>query len=153
NDKLRGFYRSRFKDAAGEWRWLAATQFEATDARRAFPCFDEPAFKAVFSTTLVLAPGLKAVSNTAIAGVKPLETGGREVRFADTIPMSTYLVAFVVGPLEASEQGWVGTTPLRVWSVPGKGALTEFGQEIAVFSLGYFEDYYGCKYPGDKLDL
>src|SRR5262249_41518913 len=82
------------------------------------------------------------------------EAGGRVVRFADTIPMSTYLVSFVVGPLEASEPDWVGTTPLRVWSVPGKGPqLTKFGQEIGVFSLRYFEDYYGCKYPGDKLDL
>src|SRR5262249_18895599 len=70
-----------------------------------------------------------------------------------TIPMSTYLVAFLVGPLEGSEPVYVGTTPLRVWSVPGKGRLTGFAREVAAFSLGFFEDYYGCKYPGDKLDL
>ena len=57
NDKLRGFYRSRYKGPDGEWRWLAATQFEATDARRCFPCWDEPAFKAVFASTLVDRPG------------------------------------------------------------------------------------------------
>src|SRR4029077_1158043 len=65
NDKLHGFYRSTYKDAAGAAHTLAATQFEATDARRAFPCWDEPAFKAVFASTLVIDPALTAVSNTA----------------------------------------------------------------------------------------
>jgi puromycin-sensitive aminopeptidase len=152
NDRLRGFYRSKCKDASGEWRWLAATQFEATDARRCFPCWDEPGFKAVFSSTLVVPAGLAAVSNSAIASERS-EGGKRVVRFADTIPMSTYLVAFLVGPLGASEPVYVGTTPLRVWSIPGKGHLTRFAREVAAFSLGYFEEYYGCKYPGDKLDL
>src|SRR5262249_38492160 len=67
NDTLRGFYRSSYEDARGATKVLAATQFEATDARRAFPCWDEPAFKAVFATTLVIDPALLAVSNTAIA--------------------------------------------------------------------------------------
>jgi puromycin-sensitive aminopeptidase len=152
NDKLCGFYRSRYKDSAGQWRPLAATQFEATDARRAFPCWDEPAFKAVFATTLVIDPSLQAVSNTAV--VEDTREGGkRRVRFADTIPMSTYLVAFVVGELECPEPAWVGQTPLRVWCVPGKAHLTKFGQEIGAFSLRYFEEYYGRPYPGDKLDL
>ncbi len=152
NDKLRGFYRSRYKGPDGDWHALAATQFEATDARRAFPCWDEPAFKAVFSSTLVVPPGLVALSNTAIAEEKT-ENGLRVVRFADTIPMSTYLVAFVVGDLEASEAVMVGKTPLRVWGVPGKVGLAGFGQQIAAFSLRYFEEYYGREYPGDKLDL
>src|SRR5262245_58699231 len=68
NDKLRGFYRSSYKDSSGEMRLMAATQFEATDARRAFPCWDEPEFKAVFAVTLVIDPKLTAVSNTAIKG-------------------------------------------------------------------------------------
>jgi puromycin-sensitive aminopeptidase len=152
NDKLRGFYRSRFHDAGGTARTLAATQFEATDARRAFPCWDEPAFKAIFSTTLVIEPGLQAVSNTTPA-VERLEGGKRVVRFADTIPMSTYLVAFVVGELEATEPTLVGETPLRVWCVPGKRRLAAFGQEIGAASLAFFERYYGRQYPGDKLDL
>jgi puromycin-sensitive aminopeptidase len=152
NDKLRGFYRSRYKDARGQWRYLAATQFEATDARRAFPCWDEPSFKAVFSSTLVVPPGLVALSNTAVAETRD-EGGKRIVRFADTIPMSTYLVAFIVGELEASGPTPVGRTPLRVWCVPGKKHLAGFGQEVGAFSLGFLEDYYGRKYPGDKLDL
>lgn len=152
NDKLRGFYRSKYKDASGAERYLAATQFEATDARRAFPCWDEPAFKAVFATTLVIDPALTAVSNSAILS-QFVEGGKKVVRFADTIPMSTYLVAFVVGELEATEAVLVGKTPLRVWSVPGKGKLTGFAREIGAFSLQFFEMYYDYRYPGDKLDL
>ncbi len=152
NDKLRGFYRSSYKDQAGTVRWLAATQFEATDARRAFPCWDEPDFKAVFATTLVIDPALTAVSNTRVLSER--QDGGKKVvRFADTIRMSTYLVAFVVGELEATEAVMVGNVPLRVWSVPGKGHLARFAQEIGAFSLHFFEEYYGLPYPGDKLDL
>ncbi|HXG09117.1 MAG TPA: M1 family metallopeptidase [Gemmataceae bacterium] len=152
NDKLRGFYRSKYKDASGATRFLAATQFEATDARRAFPCWDEPAFKAVFATTLEIDPALTAVSNTAVVS-EEIKNGKKVVRFADTIPMSTYLVAFVVGELEATEPTMVGRTPLRVWCVPGKRRLASFGQEVGAFSLRYFEEYYGRPYPGDKLDL
>ena len=152
NDKLRGFYRSVYKDPGGVTRTMAATQFEATDARRAFPCWDEPAFKAVFSVTLAIDPALTAVSNTRVLS-QTREGGRKVVRFADTIIMSTYLVAFVVGELEHTEPSRVGDTPLSVWCVPGKRRLAAFGQEIAVASLRYFEDYYGLPYPGDKLDL
>jgi puromycin-sensitive aminopeptidase len=152
NDKLRGFYRSTYKDTSGVARTIAATQFEATDARRAFPCWDEPDFKAVFASTLVIHPSLTAVSNTAIAS-ENIENGKKVVRFADTITMSTYLVAYVIGELEATPAVMVGKTPLRIWSVPGKGRLATFGQAIGAASLGFFEDYYGLPYPGDKLDL
>jgi puromycin-sensitive aminopeptidase len=152
NDKLRGLYRSTYKDAAGKERTLAATQFEATDARRAFPCWDEPALKAVFSTILVVDPGLQAISNTSVVE-EQIEGGKKVVRFADSMPMSTYLVAFVIGDLEATEPTMVGEVPLRVWCVPGKKHLAAFGQSIGAFSLGWFERYYGRTYPGDKLDL
>ncbi len=153
NDKLHGFYRSTYKDATGQPHTLAATQFEATDARRAFPCWDEPAFKAVFASTLVIDPALVALSNTAVKKEEKSEKGRKVVRFADTIPMSTYLVAFVVGELEATEAVTVGRTPLRVWCTPGKKRLASFGQAIGAFSLKLYEDYYGQPYPGDKLDL
>ena len=152
NDKLRGFYRSVYKDPSGVSRTMAATQFEATDARRAFPCWDEPAFKAVFSVTLSMDPALIAVSNTRI--LNETREGARKiVRFADSITMSTYLVAFVVGELEATDAISVGRTPVKIWCVPGKRRLAAFGHEIAVDSLRYFEEYYGLPYPGDKLDL
>ncbi len=152
NDKLRGFYRSTYKDQGGATRTLAATQFEATDARRAFPCWDEPDFKAVFACTLVIDPALTAVSNTRVTGEQV--AGGRKiVTFAETIRMSTYLVAFVVGELEATDPVRVGRTPLRVWCVPAKRRLAGFGLEAAAASLQFFESYYGAPYPGDKLDL
>ena len=152
NDKLRGFYRSSYKDPSGEPRLMAATQFEATDARRAFPSWDEPAFKAVFAVTLVIDPKLTAVSNTSIVSERA-ERGRKVVTFADTMKMSTYLVAFVVGELEATDAVLVGRTPVRVWCVPGKRHLAAFGHEIGVASLRFFEDYYGLPYPSDKLDL
>ena len=152
NDKLRGFYRSTYKDASGATQTMAATQFEATDARRAFPCWDEPDFKAVFATTLAVDSTLTAVSNTSVVSTS-IENGKKVLRFADSIQMSTYLVAFIVGQLVATEPRFVGRTPLRLWTVPGKEPLTPFGQDIAEASLAFFEDYYGVPYPGDKLDL
>ncbi len=152
NDQLRGFYRSTYKDASGITQTLAATQFEATDARRAFPCWDEPDFKAIFATTLVIDPHLTAVSNTGVVS-ELIEHNKKVVRFADSIIMSTYLVAFIVGQIEATKPVYVGKTPLRLWTIPGKQPLTPFGQEIAAASLKFFEDYYGVAYPGDKLDL
>lgn len=152
NDKLRGFYRSTYKDEHGVTHSLAATQFEATDARRAFPCWDEPDFKAVFATTLVVDLMLTAVSNGAIAA-ETLAGGKKVVHFADTMKMSTYLVAFIVGRIEPTEPVMIGKTPLRLWAIPGKGHLARFGQDIAAASLSFFESYYGIPYPGDKLDL
>src|ERR671918_756261 len=154
NDKLHGFYRSTYKDPNGQEKILASTQFESTDARRAFPCWDEPAFKAVFQVTLVVDEGLTAISNARILRENPLPvTRKREVVFADSIKMSTYLVAFVVGEFEATEPVMVGSAPLRVWSVPGKRHLANFAQEIGSFSLSHFSRYYDVVYPGDKLDL
>jgi puromycin-sensitive aminopeptidase len=153
NEQLHGFYRSTWKDADGHPHTLAATQFEAVDARRAFPCWDEPAAKAVFAVTLVVPEGYAAISNTRILRETPAGPGRRAVTFADTIRMSTYLVAFFVGELEASDPVMVGPTPIRVWSVPGKRALSGFALEAAAFCLRFFEEYYGIPYPGDKLDL
>jgi len=149
---LRGLYRSTYKTPEGVTESLATTQFEATDARAAFPCWDEPNFKAVFASTLVVDEKLTAISNTAITGEKKVG-GKKEVTFADTIPMSTYLVAYIVGKLEATAPVNVGKTPIRIWSVGGKAELSDFGRDIAAFSLDFFEKYYGRPYPGDKLDL
>ncbi len=153
NDKLHGFYRSQYKDPAGQTHTIATTQFEATDARRAIPCWDEPAAKATFRLTLVIDQNLAAISNTAIESEKLVGNGKKEVTFRQTIRMSTYLLAFVVGEFKSTDPMDANGTPLRVWYVPGKEALTHYGQEIGVFSLNFFANYYGIKYPGDKLDL
>jgi puromycin-sensitive aminopeptidase len=155
NDKLRGFYRSTFTDADGVEQVIATTQFEATDARRAFPCWDEPAHKASFAITLVVDPELFAVSNASEVSRTPstAHPGLDEVRFAETMVMSTYLVAFIVGPLEATAPVDVDGTPLRVVYPKGKGHLTDYALEVGAACLRHFADYYGIAYPGDKLDL
>ncbi len=155
NDQLVGFYLSRFTDTDGIERRLATTQFEATHARKAFPCWDEPAHKAVFDIEIVAAPDLEAISNSAVIGTEPLPDGRVLHRFASTVRMSTYLVAFVVGPLEYSESVDVDGIPLRVVHVPGKGKsdLTAFALESGAFALRYFAEYFGLPYPGDKCDL
>ena len=153
NDKLRGFYRSSFVDEHGNERVIATTQFEATDARRAFPCWDEPDCKAVFGITLVVDEALVAVSNSAVLADEPADHGRRRVRFADTMPLSTYLVAFIVGPLEATEPVIVDGIPVRVLCPPGKLHLAPFGLEVAEFSLRYLSDYFDLPYPGDSIDL
>ncbi len=153
NDKLRGFYRSRFTDQAGVERVIATTQFEATDARRAFPCWDEPDCKAIFAITMVFDGSLTAVSNATPVSDEALGEGQRRVRFADTMPMSTYLVAFIVGPLEATPPVDVAGTPTRLLYPEGKGHLTAFGAEVADFSLRYLADYFDVPYPGDSMDL
>ncbi len=153
NDLLVGFYRSTFVDPDGVTRTIATTQMEATDARRAFPCFDEPAKKATFEISLVVPSGLAAYSNSPVTSVTELDGGRHFVRFAPTMIMSTYLVAFVVGPFEATDPVDVGGVPVRVVYPPGKAALAPFALEIAAFSLRYFTDYFGIPYPGDKVDL
>lgn len=153
NDRMRGFYRSTYRDAEGVERTIATTQFESTDARRAFPCFDEPDLKAVFGVTLVVPEGLLAISNEREVSREPTGDGRVRIRFADTIPMSTYLVAFVVGPLEATDPVDVDGVPLRVIHAPGKGHLTAFALEVGAFALRFFADYYGIPYPGSKLDM
>jgi len=153
NDQLHGFYRSTFTDSEGAPHVLAATQFEATDARRAFPCFDEPDKKAVFAITLDIAARLSAVSNTALVESTDLGNGMKRLRFADTMKMSTYLVAFVVGLLEGSEPVDVDGIPLRVVHVPGKGSLVSYALEAGAHALRFFTEWFGIPYPGGKLDL
>ncbi len=153
NDKLRGFYRSTFTDDDGAERVIATTQMQATDCRRAFPCWDEPELKATFGVTLVVDDDLLAISNGPEVRREPLAGARVRITYADTMPMSTYLVAFVVGPLTATEPIDVNGTPLRVVHVPGKGHLTQFGLDIGAFALRWFERYYGIAYPSDKVDL
>jgi aminopeptidase N len=153
HDDLVGFYRSIYTDDAGTEHTVAATQFEATHARRAFPCFDEPDFKAVFGTTLVVPEHLLALSNTTEIKRETVGDGTARVTFADSMPMSTYLVAFVVGPLDLTPAVEVEGIPLRVAHVPGKAHLTAWAVEVASFAVAHFNNYYGIAYPGDKLDL
>ena len=152
NDRLRGFYRSQYKASDGQTRFLATTQFEATDARRAFPCWDEPALKANFKASLVVPSDLVAVSNMPVSSETDEGDGLKRVTFAETPPMSTYLLAFVVGDLRHVEEKAAGGTSIRVWTTAGNEERGRFALDVSVKLLGYFNDYFGIPYPLDKLD-
>jgi puromycin-sensitive aminopeptidase len=153
NDRMQGFYRSTYETQDGERRTIGSTQFESTDARRAFPCWDEPDLKAVFAVTLVVKDGLLAISNGPEIERTDADDGRVRVRFADTMPMSTYLAAFVVGPLAATDPVDVDGVPLRVVAQPDRIHLTSYALEVGAFCLRFFSDYYGIPYPDRKVDL
>ncbi len=152
NDRLHGFYRSHYGGPDGVQRALATTQFEATDARRAFPCWDEPAIKARFEVTLVVPSHLTAISNTTAVGETAAGPGAKRVRFAETPPMSTYLLAFLVGEFESVQARSSSGTTVRVWATPGKAAQGRFALETSVRLLDYYNEYFGIPYPLEKLD-
>jgi puromycin-sensitive aminopeptidase len=152
NDKLRGFYRSQYTTAQGETKYLATTQFEATDARQAFPCWDEPARKAKFEATLVVPENMVAISNTPIITSAPAGPGLKSVTFAETPVMSTYLLAFVIGDLTHIEKEAASGTRVGVWTTQGKEEQGRFALDTSVKLLSFFNDYFGIPYPLEKLD-
>ena len=153
NDKLRGFYRSQYTNPEGETAYLATTQFEATDARRALPCWDEPAVKATFQVTLNIPAEMEAVSNTPIIEDKTGPTDGtRTVVFDQTPVMSTYLLAFVIGDLSHVEKEAADGTVVGVWTTRGKERQGDFALDTSVKLLSFFNDYFGIRYPLPKLD-
>jgi aminopeptidase N len=148
NGKLRGFYLSK-----ANGRKYAVTQFESTDARRAFPCFDEPAMKATFDVTLVIDQGDTAISNGRIVADTPGPGEGKHtLRFSTTPKMSTYLVAMCVGDFKWVEGSADGIL-IRVITTPGKEQLGMFALEAARQTLMFYNRYYGIRYPFGKLDV
>ncbi|MGH9373941.1 MAG: M1 family metallopeptidase [Vicinamibacterales bacterium] len=148
NDDLRGLYLSRANN-----RRYAVTQLEATDARRMFPSFDEPAFKATFALTAIIDAKDRAISNGAIVSDTPGPTPGRHtVTFETTPKMSTYLVALTVGDFECNE-GSADGIPVRICATPDKKHLTTFALEAAIQQVEFFNKYYSIKYPFKKLDV
>ncbi len=157
NDRLVGFYRSEYQaqnpeTGESETRYLATTQFEATDARRAFPCWDEPAQKAVFDVTLVFDDAFQSVSNTPAVEETAPGPGLKSVRFAETPVMSTYLLAFVIGDLVSVEADAADGTRVGIWTTRGKENQAGFALDTSVKLLGYFNDYFNIPYPLPKLD-
>src|SRR5437763_7958509 len=148
NSEMRGLYLG--KDDQG--RKYAATQFEATDARRAYPSFDEPDYKATFDITAVADKGQVAVSNYKIVSDTPGPGDKHTVKFATTAKMSSYLAALVVGNFEYVE-GSVDGIPIRVYSTPGKKEMGKFALDAAEYIVRYYNNYFGIKYPYGKLDL
>ncbi len=152
NDKMRGFYKSKYQ-INGEDRHLATTQFESTDARRAFPCFDEPSQKAIFDVTLMIPSHTIAISNTVESDIKEHESGYKIVEFAPTPKMSTYLLAFIVGEFEYIEGKTKDGVLVRVFTTPGKKDQAKFALDVAIKCLDFYEDYFGINYPLPVLDM
>ncbi len=150
---LKGFYRSKFLTKDEEEKWIATTQFEPTSARNAFPCWDEPEYKAVFSITIVADKKYLRVSNEKVLSEKEVEDNKIETTFVDSMKMSTYLVAFVIGELEVTEIGEAGNTKVRIVHRPGFSDQTNYAGTAGIELLNFFEDYYKIPYPGSKLDL
>ncbi len=148
NDKLRGFY---LANANG--RRYAVTQFEASDARRAFPCFDEPAMKATFSVSLIVNRGDTAISNGTVLRDTPGPGEGKHTLvFSTSARMSSYLVAMAVGDFECVE-GEEDGIPIRVCATPDKKEQGRFALEAAEHLLHYYNRYFEIKYPFGKLDI
>ncbi len=152
NDKMRGFYRSKYIVAEKEYH-MATTQFEATDARRAFPCFDEPAQKAIFHVSLIIPKGKTAISNTLPISVLEHEAGFEIVKFSPTPKMSTYLLAFIIGDLEYIESKSRKGVLVRVFTTPGKKHQAKFALDCAVKTLEFYEEYFNIAYPLPVLDM
>ncbi len=147
-EALRGLYRS----TRGDERY-AATQFEAADARRAFPCFDEPEFKARFAVELVHPSGLMAVGNMPIASQETVGGGRTRTAFEETPPISSYLVAFTVGPYEATSVATTRTGyPVRVVVPPGLATRSEYARDAHVGAVQWLETYTAIPYQYRKLD-
>jgi len=148
NSEMRGLYLG--KDDQG--RKYASTQFEATDARRAFPSFDEPDYKATFDITAVADKGMTAISNQKVISDEPGPGDKHTVKFATTAKMSSYLAALVIGNFEYLE-GEADGIPIRVYATTGKKEMGKFALESAEHILSYYDKYFGIKYPYGKLDL
>ena len=148
NDQLRGLYLSKANN-----RRYAVTQLEATDARRMFPSFDEPSFKATFTLSATIDDGDHAISNGAVVSDTP-GPGARKhtVTFETTPTMSTYLVALVVGDF-VCESGEADGIPIRICATPDKKGQTGLALEAASEILLYYDRYYAVKYPFKKLDV
>lgn len=152
NDKLAGFYRSEYKHD-GKTKIVATTQMEATDCRRAFPCFDEPSLKATFDITLVSEKNLVALSNMDVKS--ETEEGDKKITVFNTTPiMSTYLVAFVVGDLVYLENNDF-RIPVRVYVTPDLASLNnaQFSIDVAAKCLKFYEDVFKVPYPLPKMDF
>ncbi len=148
NDDLRGLYLSKANN-----RRYAVTQLEATDARRMFPSFDEPAFKATFSLTAVIDAADRAISNGAVLSDTPGPRPGKHTITFDTTPkMSSYLLALAVGDFVCNE-GSADGIPIRICSTPDKKGLTGFALESTQEIVKYYNRYYSIKYPFKKLDV
>jgi len=151
NDRLLGFYKSQYKDKKGKTKYLATTQFEAADARRAFPCWDEPAVKATFDISLLVDKHLDAISNMPITSKKTVDSKIL-YKFGRTPIMSTYLLYLGVGEFEYLH-GKLRNIKIRIVTTKGNKNKGKLSLDFTKKFLSEYERYFGIKYPLPKLDM
>jgi tricorn protease interacting factor F2/3 len=151
NDLMYGFYRSSYRDGA-DTKTMLTSQFESADARKAFPCFDEPEFKATFKVSFVVDKGLEPISNMPVASSSDIGNGLKKVTFEETPRMSTYLLYLGVGEFERVTD-MLGNIEISVITTPGNKHMAELPLEMAKKFLSFYQNYFGIEYPLPKLDL
>lgn len=153
NHNMAGFYASSYKDAEGNKKYMATTQMEPTDARRAFPCFDEPALKAKFTVTLVADKHLTCLSNMDVKSEKEHSGGKKAVTFSTTPLMSTYLLAFIVGEFNCIETNDF-RVPIKVYAPPDQDIERgRFSLDLAAKTLAFYEEKFASQFPLPKMDM
>ncbi len=153
NTKMAGFYRSQYETIDGEKRYMASTQLEALDARRCFPCWDEPARKAVFEITMIVPKNRDVLSNMPEASVSTIGENKNKILFMPSPKMSTYLVALCVGEFDFVSGLTKHGVLIRVFTPPGKGHLGTFALKTALDTLDLYDDFFKTPYPLPKLDM
>uniref|UniRef100_A0A673MHY6 Aminopeptidase n=1 Tax=Sinocyclocheilus rhinocerous TaxID=307959 RepID=A0A673MHY6_9TELE len=153
SDSFHGFYKGRYTTNSGEVRMLASTQFEATHARAAFPCFDEPAFKANFTIRVRRESRHISISNMPKLRTAELADGLLEDQFDTTVKMSTYLVAFIICDFQSISKTSQHGIEISVYTVPEKISQAEYALNTAVTLLDFYDDYFDIPYPLPKHDL
>lgn len=159
NDKMKGFYRSSYKLSNGKDGICGTTQFEATDARRAFPCFDEPAMKATFSVSITIPftendSNLICISNMPIISEKVNDSDKtKTISFDKTPVMSSYLLAWVIGEFEYIEKKTNRGVLVRCYAAYGNKKKVVFALETAIKCLDFYENYFGINFPLPKCDM
>ena len=151
-DDLKGIYASKYLSNSGKEEKLISTQFEPTDARNAFPCIDEPNYKAKFNLTLIIHSNLTAISNMPIEKTKNLNDKETQIKFQETPIMSTYLLFFAIGKIKSKQLKTNNNILIRVWATNEQEKFSDFALETSEKLLDYFESYFGTKYPLPKLD-
>jgi aminopeptidase N len=153
NNQMAGFYRSHYKDTNGKDKIVASTQFEALDARRAFPCVDEPAAKATFVLTLVVPSDLECFSNMPESKRVTIADNKVEVSFLETPKMSTYLLAYCIGEFDYVQAQTRHGVLIKVYATRGRAASCEYALDCGCKALDSFNDFFGVTYPLPKLDM
>eukprot|EP01041_Mallomonas_annulata_P009026 gene9026-18695_t len=153
NGDMAGFYKSGYVDADGKKRIMSSTQFEALSARRAFPCWDEPAAKATFAVSIIIPSSLTAISNMPELSTEHLSGGKKKVVFDISPVMSTYLLAWAIGEFDVLQTVTEGGVAVRVYCPPGRAKQGKFALEVGKRALDFYDDFFQIKYPLPKLDM